>query len=322
MRSQATITKICLQKTGGIFLAAIFLMLSVFLLLPSLSLATPPQVICVPQVPSDLLIPHDTWSGEPTILKGVATDGDGDLVGGTYYWEYGDGEASAPQAVTNPDNLAVTHTYTADPGSLFIARLHVTDPGGESSSDDYRVLVRDESLDVEINKAIDDGLWWLYTHRETTGSYAIIPETALSTPLGDPGLLGEYFNNTSLSGTPVLVRVDPTIDFAWSSGSPGPGVNVNFSVRWTGTLHVPADGEYSFASFNDDGTRLYVDGNLLIDDWRGHAPSWRYSSAVYLSAGTHSFQVDFYDGASGAQAKIYWSPTVLYRWNNVRYGNH
>ncbi|MBC2711714.1 MAG: PKD domain-containing protein [Desulfosarcina sp.] len=322
MRAQDTIIKIRSQKAGRIFLTTIFFVLSLFFLLPSWALAAPPQVICVPQVPSDLLVPHDTWSGEPTTLKGVAKDSDGDLVGGTYYWEYGDGDESAPQAITNPDNLAATHTYTDDPGTLFVARLHVTDAGGESSSDDYRLILREESLDVEINKAIDDGLWWLYTHRETTGAYTIIPNPVLVTPTGDPGLLGEYFNNTSLSGDPVLTRIDPEINFYWG-GSPGTGINNDyFSVRWTGTLHIPADGYYSFASHNDDGTRLYVDGNLLINDWTGHAPAWRYSSAVYLTAGEHSFQVDFYEGYGGAQAKIYWSPTVLYRWNNVKYGNH
>ena len=139
------------------------------LFLPTSLLAAAPQVICVPQVPSDLLVPHDTWSGEPTILKGIAIDDDGNLIGGTYYWEYGDGDESVPQGITKPDNLAATHTYTADPDTLFVARLHVIDAGGESSSDEYRLLIRAKTLDVEINKAIDDGLWWLYTQKEATG---------------------------------------------------------------------------------------------------------------------------------------------------------
>ena len=307
---------------GRVFFGGLLLFLSFMLFLPAGLFAAAPQVICVPQVPSDLLVPHDTWSGEPTILKGIAKDDDGDLIGGTYYWEYGDGDESVLQAIANPDNLAATHTYTANQGTLFIARLYVTDAAGESSSDDYRLIVRQETLDVEINKAIDDGLWWLYTHREAVSSYSIIPNQALFTSNGNPGLLGEYFNNTSFSGDPVLTRIDPEINFYWGS-SPGSGINSNnFSVRWTGTLHIPADGYYSFASCNDDGTRLYVDGNLLINDWTGHAPAWCYSSAVYLTAGEHGFQVDCYEGYGGAQAKIYWSPTVLCRWNNIRYGNH
>jgi hypothetical protein len=100
-----------------------FLFFSLFLFFfPTCLLAA--QVICVPQVPSDLLVPHDTWSGEPTILKGIARD-DGGLAGGTYYWDFGDGEQSDPQPIIDPNNLAVTHTYDADPATLLIARLYV-----------------------------------------------------------------------------------------------------------------------------------------------------------------------------------------------------
>ena len=138
---------------------------------PASAEAAPPKVICVPHYPGDLLVPHETWSGEPTTVKGVARDEDANLVGGTYYWDFGDGTQSGPQTISNPDNLAATHTYVAGPGSLFIARLHVTDLAGETSSDEYRILVKEKTLDVEINKAIDDGLWWLYKQKEATGSY-------------------------------------------------------------------------------------------------------------------------------------------------------
>ena len=129
-----------------------------------------PQVICVPQLPTDPLVPHETWSGEPAVLKGVAVDEDGNLSGGTYYWELGDGTSTPPASISNADNLSVIHSYTAAPGSLFVARLHVTDAAGESSSDEYRVLVKARTLDVEVNKAINDGLWWLYLNRQDMGA--------------------------------------------------------------------------------------------------------------------------------------------------------
>ena len=293
--------------------AVFFFAVLCLILLPSPALAAPPKVICVPQVPSDLLIPHDTWSGEPTTLKGVAKGSS--LAGGTYYWEFGDGNTSAPAVIINPDNLSVTHTYTADPGTLFVARLHVTDTAGESASDDYRIIIRNRSLDVEINKSVDDGLWWLYTNKEANTNYTIIPSTAFTDPGGSQGLQGEYFNNLTVSGTPALVRTDPNIDFTWG-GSPVSGINPDFSVRWTGTIHIPADGMYKFASYNDDGTRLYIDGNQIINDWRGHGPTWIYSSTVYLTKGPHQFVVEFYDGCCGAQAKIYWGQVESYRWRN------
>ena len=132
-------------------------------------------MVCVPQLPTDLLVPHETWSGEPTILKGIARDDDHNLSGGTYYWELGDGTTTAEQSISNADNLSVTHTYTADPGTLFVARLHVTDDAGETSSDDYRVLVKAKTLDVEVNKAIDDGLWWMYVKKKKRSTAPYYP---------------------------------------------------------------------------------------------------------------------------------------------------
>jgi hypothetical protein len=75
-----------------------------------------------------------------------------------------------------------------------------------------------------------------------------------------PGLQGEYFNNMTLSGVPVLTRIDSTVNFNWGSGSPGAGVNANqFSVRWSGQVRIPSNGAYTFYTQSDDGVRLWED---------------------------------------------------------------
>ncbi|WP_345246032.1 PA14 domain-containing protein, partial [Nibrella saemangeumensis] len=92
---------------------------------------------------------------------------------------------------------------------------------------------------------------------------------------GGSGLTGNYYNNTSLSGTPVLSRLDPTINFFWNTDSPQPGV-VNadeFSVRWTGQVEAPVSGSYSFRTNNDDGTRVWVNNQLIIDNWTPQGPT-------------------------------------------------
>jgi hypothetical protein len=63
------------------------------------------------------------------------------------------------------------------------------------------------------------------------------------------GLKGEYFNNTGLLGSPVLVRTDATVGFDWDSGSPGPGISANrFGIRWTGQVETGVAGAYRFAT--------------------------------------------------------------------------
>ena len=82
-----------------------------------------------------------------------------------------------------------------------------------------------------------------------------------------PDWKGEYYNNMELWGAPSLVRNDPAIDFNWGTGSPSDRIRPNdFSVRWTRTVYMDAD-RYRFNARMDDGMRVFLDGNLIIDDW-------------------------------------------------------
>lgn len=92
-------------------------------------------------------------------------------------------------------------------------------------------------------------------------------------PAGTTGLVGSYYNDDgshSFAGkTPVMVRTDPTVNFNWGNGSPGPGVGADsFLVRWTGSLRVPNSGDYTFYTANDDGVRATVGTTVVADRWQ------------------------------------------------------
>ena len=97
----------------------------------------------------------------------------------------------------------------------------------------------------------------------------VIPPQYLVPPNADPGahgLLGEYFDNTELSGSPVFSRIDPVIDFDYGRGSPDTLIPVDYySVRWTGKLIAPVSGPYYIGGAFDDAIRLYLDEKLIID---------------------------------------------------------
>jgi len=97
----------------------------------------------------------------------------------------------------------------------------------------------------------------------------VIPSENLMPPNarpGEHGLLGEYFDNTELSGEPLLSRIDPVIDFNYGRGSPDTLLPVDyFSVRWTGKFIAPVSGPYYIGGAFDDAIRLYLDNKLLID---------------------------------------------------------
>jgi beta-glucosidase len=70
----------------------------------------------------------------------------------------------------------------------------------------------------------------------------------------------------------VLTRVDSQVNFNWGGNSPGNGVNANqWSAKWTGTITAPQTGTYTFAITSDDGSRLYINGQQLINNWQDQA---------------------------------------------------
>ena len=118
------------------------------------------------------------------------------------------------------------------------------------------------------------GLGWFFLFRSTdvagpatTATPIPAQPTAEPTPVEFTGWRGEYFANTNLRSEPVLVRDDERINFDWGTNPPAPEVPAeNFSVRWTISREVPA-GIYRFTGTFDNGVRLWIDDNLIVDKW-------------------------------------------------------
>jgi len=120
------------------------------------------------------------------------------------------------------------------------------------------------------------------------------------------GLVGDYYDNRDLTGH-GMTRIDQTIDFNWGLGEP-PGVgNFQFGVRWQGYVEPPTTGEYTFYTLSDDGTRLWVDGRLIIDDWRPHGAE-EHHGRIHLQANKqYSIKLEYFDKWMHAMCKLYWS---------------
>lgn len=114
----------------------------------------------------------------------------------------------------------------------------------------------------------------------------------------------QFYNNETLTGPPVLTRIDHTIDFDWWEDAPAPGVNPDFfSARWTGTITVD-EGIYSFWMGSDDGSRMWIDGQLVMDHWNECCVYW--STTVPLSAGAHQVQMEMHEHDGAAWAYLSW----------------
>jgi len=133
-------------------------------------------------------------------------------------------------------------------------------------------------------------------------------QTPGATFTGD-GWLASYWNNRTLSGAPTVTRVDADVNFNWGVGSPAPEIAVdNFSARWTRTLAVTQPGSYRFTLNSDDGSRLFIDGELVINAWYDHGPARTFSATRTLSAGSHEVRIEYYERSGAAVARFGWAP--------------
>jgi hypothetical protein len=137
-----------------------------------------PDVVCVPFNGQLAGVPHDAWIGKEIILKGTAHDKDGDGTMVAYKWDFGDGYSTDWISSVNPYIIEAKHTYTGtmadgtpySAGKYFTAWLYVKDNDGLEGKDSYFIAIREKTLDVEVNVAIDNGLWWLHK-QQSRGTY-------------------------------------------------------------------------------------------------------------------------------------------------------
>ena len=135
-----------------------------------------------------------------------------------------------------------------------------------------------------------------------------VPGSALTLNGTEPGVKAEYFNNTELRGPATTVRTDQRIDFNWGRYQPTPQLNENsFSVRWTGKLIPPESGKYNLGFTADDGARLYLDGQLLVDAWEKN-PTKTVTKEIALEAGrSYDLRMEYFQNNREAVAKLVWS---------------
>jgi RHS repeat-associated protein len=158
------------------------------------------------------------------------------------------------------------------------------------------------------------------TNTPTSTPTNTLTPTNTSVPTSTPtvGLKGEYYKDEPYRGqfnTLQMVRYDDTLNFVWGSGSPAKSVPSDFfSVRWTGRVKTPSTdgstGMYTFQTVSDEGVRLWVNDQLIIDDWTAHPQDTTDIGQIYLEGGgaEYDIKVEYYEGTGNATMQLKWLP--------------
>jgi glucose/arabinose dehydrogenase len=217
-------------------------------------------------------------------------------------------------------NLAprkVNVTFATNPSGLLISAngTQLTGPATVVSWDGYPLTV------TAANQTYTSGQQWNFANWSDGGAQShtiVTPATAATytanfTSAGGggvgAGLTGSYYDNQDFTNL-RSVRTDANVNFDWGTAAPA-GVNLtspdSFSVRWTGKIQAPVTGTYTFTTSSDDGVRLYVNNQLVINYFEDHAVA-DTSGTINLTAGaSYDIRMDFYENGGEAVAKLFWS---------------
>ncbi len=263
------------------------------------------------------------WSGE--YYDNVSLTGSAYLTredeGINFDWDWGPPAGGMP---SNNFSIRWTGTFYFDEGTYRFytkiddgVRVYVDDELIISSWRDggYRLYTKDLDMSAgdhtikveyyERNQVARVYFWWKAV--SWTAPTATPDPNATVTPISEDGWSGEYYNNENLDGDPVVTRHDAYIGFDWGTRSPMDAVWWDgFSVRWMTKAHFKTD-HYRFCARSDDGARVWVGGDLILDEWHANAGT-THCVDHWLETGTYEVKVEYYEHGGDALVYAWWEP--------------
>ena len=165
----------------------------------------------------------------------------------------------------------------------------------------YDVLVQEYGNDIDIlyDKGCD------FTEMPSIDSIYFRPRGGKA---GQYGLKGQYYMGRKLQGDPIMTRIDPSVDFEWPIGTPGGNVPAeSYSIKWTGKLIPPITGKYKLGLTNNDNARLFINGQLIIDNWEDlRLIDPKVAEYNFVAGKEYDVQVDFNQWGATAGVRLAW----------------
>ena len=186
-------------------------------------------------------------------------------------------------------------------GEIKAARL-----GGYSGPGCNKISIYDgiseylEGTGVKVNYAMGAHYRWS-EHQTVSGKYLSYE--------GKPGVHGVYYANDTFEGEPAVVRQEGSIDFRWTLFSPDPDKIPYdcYSATWTGNLKAPKTGTFDFGIEGNDGYRMWIDGELFIDNWGKKSYGKVVKPFSFVKDKEYSIKIDYHETSGNAWLKLIWN---------------
>ncbi|NVP17437.1 hypothetical protein HUU51_01845 [Candidatus Gracilibacteria bacterium] len=198
-----------------------------------------------------------------------------------------------------------------NPGKTFTYSL-ISGIGSEDNSSFYitgNTLYLNEIADsfsqdvYSIRVRTDDGEGGLY---EKVFSMFVVNLSTLN-----PGFCSSYYNGVlapPFSPSLLLYKTSTnSVNFNWGTLSPDSSVPADyFTSSYEGYIQTSTTGIHTFRTNSDDGVRLYIDGNLIIDNWTNHGPTYDYGNYTLTAGTSYNIRLEFYENTGRALIQLDW----------------
>ncbi|WP_293312035.1 glycoside hydrolase family 3 N-terminal domain-containing protein, partial [Pedobacter sp. UBA5917] len=121
------------------------------------------------------------------------------------------------------------------------------------------------------------------------------------------GLTADYYKGLIFSGAPVKKEQDKIINFSWTLYPPDEKLQLDdYSVRWQGNIKVPQNTDLNIGLEGNDGYRLYLDNQLLIDNWDKKSFSTKTVPFHFEKNKEYAIKIEFFEAKGNGRIKLIW----------------
>ncbi|MEY4381240.1 MAG: hypothetical protein RJA92_620 [Bacteroidota bacterium] len=142
-------------------------------------------------------------------------------------------------------------------------------------------------------------------------TWTVIPSKFLWTSQNNQkteGLLASYFNGIEFSNNPTVQRIDKTVNFHWTISTPDNSIVPEFfCAKWTGNIHAPQTGTFKIGLEGNDGYKLYINNELVIDKWQKQSYHTELVDYNFTAGTDYPVRVEFKEPNGNATIKLIWN---------------
>jgi beta-glucosidase len=162
--------------------------------------------------------------------------------------------------------------------------------------------------DIKVNYAVGAD--------RNDNEWVVVPAMNLKSASGEKGLNAFYFKNINLSGKPLLTRQDEQINFHWTLFGPDEQLGNSFySARWEGFIAAPQTGAIKIGLDGNDGFRLYINNQLLINHWEKQTYRTELVEFNFEKDKPYSIRIEFKETTGNAHLRLIWDYGVVKDWD-------